>query len=312
MPVLKLIAGTSHPTLAREISKILKVPLTPITIKKFADGEIYVRVDKTIRGQDVYVIQSLGNPVNENLLELLIILDSLRRASVGKINLVIPYLCYSRQDRKNISREPITAKLISNMITYAGANRLITYDLHADQIQGFYDIPVDHLLGYPLFIKHLTKSDLKNLVVVSPDVGGVKRANKLADYLGVPIAIIDKIRTRHNESMVAHIVGNVEGKVALIIDDMVDTGGSITNAAKEVMNRGAKKCIICATHPILSKNALERLTNSPASKIIFLNTLPTPKSLDKKFKIVSVAPVLAQVIKLTSSNKPLEDLFVSL
>ena len=231
---IQLISGTSNKSLAEEISSLVNIPLTPVVIKNFADGEKYVRVKSTVRGENVFIIQSVCPPVNDNLMELLILIDSVKRGGARQINVIAPYLGYSRQDRKSKSREPISAKLIANMITIAGASRLLIYDLHADQIQGFYDIPVDHFLGFSIFAKYLSDEKLQNIVVVSPDVGGVKRANRLADHMRVPIAIIDKVRVQHNQSEVAHLVGDVKGKTAIIIDDIIDTGGSICNASNEV------------------------------------------------------------------------------
>ncbi len=213
MAKMQLITGQSHPLLSQEISRILKVPLTAVEDKYFANGEIYVRIKEKVRGNDVFIIQSFGTEVNDRLMELLILIDAVKRASAGRINIIAPNLCYSRQDRKVSSREPITAKLVADLITKAGAQRLVTIDLHAEQIQGFYDIPVDHFMAYPLIAKYLKKNGyLKNAVIVSPDIGGVKRANKMADLFGLKIAIIDKIRKAHNEAEVAHVVGEVEGE----------------------------------------------------------------------------------------------------
>lgn len=308
MSNIKLIAGTSHYKLAEEISFITKIPLTPVTIKKFADGEIYVRVKESIRGDDIFVIQSICPPVNDNLMETLILLDSLRRAGSARINVVCPYLGYSRQDRKAQSREPITAKLVANMLTAAGAHRLVVYDLHAEQIQGFYDIAVSHFWGFPLFAQCLQSLGYEDMVIVSPDVGGVKRANRLADQLRLPLAIIDKVRSKHNESEIAHVVGEVEGKTAVILDDMIDTGGSITNAAKEVKRMGAKKVVICASHGLLNNDAKEKLEDSPAEKIILLNTLPLPNNLSGKFMNITVAPVLSEAIMRVHENRSLSEL----
>lgn len=307
---IQLIAGTSHSKLAEKIAKKLKLSLTPTTIKKFANGEIYVKVDQSVRGDDVFIIQTMTNPVNDCLMELLILVDALKRSSVGRINLVCPQLCYSRQDRRTQSHEPITAKLVANLITTAGVDRLITVDLHADQIQGFYDIPVDHLVGYPLMAKEILKKKYKYMVVVSPDIGGVKRANKLADLLGVSIAIIDKIRRKHNECEVAHVVGEIEGKTAILIDDMVDTGGSICQAANTAKEFGAKEVIICATHALLSGGARENLEKCSASKIIFLDSVPIPKEKRiKKMKIISLAPLLSKIIWRVYREKSLGELF---
>jgi len=308
---IQLISGTSNKPLSEEISSLVNVPLTSVIIKNFADGEKYVRVESTVRGENIFIIQSVSPPVNDSLMELLILIDSVKRGGASQINVIAPYLGYSRQDRKSKSREPISAKLIANMITSAGANRLLVYDLHADQIQGFYDIPVDHFLGFSIFAKYLLDKKLKNIVVVSPDVGGVKRANRLADHMGAPIAIIDKIRSKHNQSDVAHLVGDVKGKTAVIIDDIIDTGGSICNAVNEVKNKGAKKVIICASHAVLSGSAITNLQQSVAKKIVFLNTIKLPSTLSNKFVSLTVAPVISDAILRIHQNKSLEPLFVN-
>lgn len=310
MNKIKLISGTAHPKLAQEISKLLKIPLTPIEIKNFADGEIYVRVGETVRGGDIFVIQSLNGPANDNLMQLLIIVDALRRASAGRINLICPYLCYSRQDRKAASREPITAKLVADLITKSGADRLITVDLHADQIQGFYNIPVDHIVGYPQFANYLMEKEYKDVVVVSPDIGGVKRANKLADLIGAPLAIIDKVRKQHNMAEVAHVVGDVKDKTAVIIDDIIDTGGSITAAANVLKEYGAKEIIICATHGLLSRNASENIEACAASKVLLLDSVAIPKEkITKKVEIISIAPLLSKILSRIHEERSVGYLF---
>ena len=277
----------------------------------FANGEIYVRIKEKVRGNDVFIIQSFGTEVNDRLMELLILIDAVKRASAGRINIICPNLCYSRQDRKVSSREPITAKLVADLITKAGAQRLVTIDLHAEQIQGFYDIPVDHFMAYPLIAKYLKKNGyLRNAVIVSPDIGGVKRANKMADLFGLKIAIIDKIRKAHNQAEVAHVVGEVEGKRAIMIDDMIDTGGSICAAAETLKKFGAKEIIVCATHGLLSGNAKEKFDTSSVDKLIVTDTLPiSPEKIYKKMEVISVAPLLAKVIKRIHGEKSLGELF---
>ncbi len=311
MRKLQLIACKSNEVLADEISKILKIPLTSVDDKYFADGEIYVRIKNQVRGNDVFIIQSLSAPANDRLMELLIMVDALRRASAGRINLICPYLCYSRQDRKAASREAITAKLVANLITKAGADRLLTVDLHAEQIQGFYDIPVDHFLGYPLFAKYLKRNKLlKNAVIVSPDIGGVKRANKLADLLGLKLAIIDKIRKAHNESEVTHVVGEVDGKRCIILDDMIDTGGSICAAAAALKENGASEVIVCATHGLLSGKAKEKFDSSCVDKIILTNSVPIDENkLPKNVVVLSLGPLMAKIIKRIHLDKSLGELF---
>lgn len=307
---IQLIAGSSHPDLAKKISKKLKIPLTPVTIKNFANGETYVRIEKKVRGDDIFIIQTMGGEVNTTLMETLIMVDALKRSSARRINLICPQLCYSRQDRRTRSHEPITSKLVANLFTVAGVDRLITVDLHADQIQGFYDIPVDHLVGYPLMAKTITKEKYKNLVIVSPDVGGVKRANKMADLLGAPIAIIDKIRKEHNKCEVAHLVGDVKGKTAILVDDIIDTGGSICGAAKTVKDFGATEIIICVTHALLNGDASKNLENSCATKVMLLDSVPIPKEKRiKKMEIISLAILLSKIISRVHNEESLGELF---
>lgn len=310
MKGIQLIAGTSHPKLAEKVSKKLALPLTPVLIKKFPNSEIYVRIGKKVRGDDIFVLQTFGANVNDSLMELLIIIDALRRSSAGRINIICPNLGYSRQDRKTQSHEPISAKLVANLITTAGADRLITIDLHASQIQGFYDIPLDHLGGYPLIARYIKRKKYTDLVVVAPDIGAAKKTHKVADLLGCPIAIVDKVRTGHGISEVAHLVGDVKNKTALLIDDMVDGGGSICGAAEAVQKFGAKKIIIGATHAFLNGEAISRLKASAADQIIFLDTVPIPK--EKRFKkmtIISTAPLLAKIIRRIHTERSLGDLF---
>jgi ribose-phosphate pyrophosphokinase len=310
MNELKLIAGTSHPDLAEKIAKELGVKLTPIADKKFANGEIYIRVEEKIRGDDVFIIQTMTEPVNDILMETLILVDALKRSSARRINLVCPQLAYSRQDRRVQSHEPITAKLVANLLTWSGIDRLITVDLHADQIQGFYDIPVDHMVGYPLIAKVLLEEKYENVVVVSPDIGGVKRATKLADLLGAQIAIIDKVRKEHNKSEVAHLIGEVKGKTAILIDDIIDTGGSIAGAADAVKKFGAKEVVVCATHALLNGDAAQKLEACGATKIMVLDSVPVPREkIIKKMEIVSLAPLLAKVIDRVHKEKSLGELF---
>ena len=307
---IQLIAGSSHPVLAEKISKKLKIPLTPIVIKNFANGEIYVRVEKKVRGDDIFIIQTMGGGVNDTLMETLIMVDALKRSSAGRINLICPQLCYSRQDRRTRSHEPITSKLVANLLTKAGIDRLITVDLHAEQIQGFYDIPLDHLFGYPLIAKMILKEKYKDIVVVSPDIGGVKRANKLADLLGAPIAIIDKIRKEHNKCEVAHLVGDVKGKTAILIDDIIDTGGSICGAADTVKQFGAKEIIICATHALLNGEASKNLEKCSATKVMLLDSVPIPKEKRiKKMEIISLAILLSKIVSRVHNEESLGELF---
>ena len=249
-------------------------------------------------------------PINEHLIELLITIDALKRASAGRINLVCPHLCYSRQDRKMTSREPISAKLIANLITIAGADRLITIDLHAEQIQGFYDIPFDHFVGYPQFAQYLLKKKLKNIAIVSPDVGGVKRSVKMASLLKVPLVIVDKRRKQNNQVGVANVIGEVKGKTAVILDDIIDTGGTITEVARVLKQRGASEVIICATHALFSGDASQKLAKCPASKILVLDTIPLPKEKKiAKIKVISLAPLFAKIIRRLHQGRSLGALF---
>lgn len=310
MGKIQLIRGRAHPLLARKIAKLIKTPLTPIEIKTFADGETYVRIKNKVRGDDVFIIQSVCPPVNENLVELLIIIDALKRASVKRINVICPYLGYGRQDRKAVSREPITAKLVANLITAAGADRILTVDLHADQIQGFYDIPFDHFVAYPQFAEYLKKKRYQNTVVIAPDVGGVRRGRKMAQLLKSPLAIIDKRRPDHNRVETINLIGEVKGKTAIILDDMIDTGGTIIEAAKRLKKEKAKEIILCATHGLLSKNAPQAIEKSPVSLVLLSDTVPLPKEkIGSKTKVISLAPLLAQVIKKIHKDQSLGALF---
>ncbi len=310
MPKMQIISGSAHPSLAQNISELLEVPLTPTRVEHFSDGEIYVRVKQKVRGDDVFVIQTLAQPVNENLMELLITVDALRRASAGRISVICPYLAYSRQDRKATSREPITAKLVANLITKAGANRLMTIDLHADQIQGFYDIPFDHFVGYPQFVNYFKENDYSDVVIAAPDVGAFGRGRQMAKLMEAPMVVMDKRRPSHNCAEVVRVIGDVAGKVAVINDDIIDTGGTITSAAEALAEKGAKEIILCATHALLSGPAPERLQNCPASKVLLLDTVPIPEEKRiEKMEIISLAPLLSRVIRRIHLGKSLGELF---
>ncbi|MEE0138570.1 ribose-phosphate pyrophosphokinase, partial [Fusobacterium ulcerans] len=247
---VKIFAGTSNVALATKIAERYGLPLGEAEVVRFKDGEVFVKIDETVRGRDVFVVQSTSEPVNENLMELLIFIDALKRASAKSITVIIPYYGYARQDRKSSPREPITSKLVANLLTKSGANRIVAMDLHADQIQGFFDIPVDHMQALPLMVKYFMKKGLygDDVVVVSPDIGGVKRARKLAEWLDCKIAIIDKRRPKPNMSEVMNLIGEVQGKTAIFIDDMIDTAGTITNGAAAIIARGAKEAYACCTH----------------------------------------------------------------
>jgi ribose-phosphate pyrophosphokinase len=308
---LQLIAGSSSQELGSIISRKLNVPLTSIEDNRFADGEIYIRIKNKVRGGDIFVIQTLDRPVNDNLMELLIIIDALKRASVERINLICPYMCYSRQDRKAESREPITAKLVADLISVAGAQRLVTVDLHADQIQGFYNIPVDHFVGYPLFAKYIRKHcPKKSLVVVAPDVGGTKKANSMAELLGAKIAIINKVRRGHDENDVVTVVGEVKDRIAIIVDDVISTGGTVIKAAEMVKSMGAKEVIICATHAMFSAETAKKFQAGVVKKVLVTDTVPIPpENRFEKLEIISIAPLLAKIIRRIHLNRSLGELF---
>lgn len=309
---LKIFSLRSNLPLAKKIAHQIDKELGAIKISQFADGEIMVNIEESIRGDHIYLVQSTSAPVNDNLMELMIAIDALRRASAKTVNIVLPYYGYARQDRKARSREPITAKVVANMIQNAGADRILALDLHAAQIQGFFDIPVDHLLGAPLLANYFIEAGLvgDDVVVVSPDHGGVTRARKLAEFLRSPIAIIDKRRPRHNVAEVMNIVGEVEGKIAIIIDDMIDTAGTITLAAEALIDQGAHQVYACCTHPVLSGPAIDRLDKSPIEQVVVTDSilLTEEKQIDK-IKQVSVSPLIAEAIKRIYENRSVSPLF---
>ncbi|WP_042341948.1 ribose-phosphate diphosphokinase [Bacillus timonensis] len=300
----------SNPELAEEMASLLGCELGKCSVSRFSDGEIHINIDESVRGSEVYLIQSTSQPANEHVMELLIMIDALKRASAKSINLVIPYYGYARQDRKARSREPITAKLVANLLEKAGSTRVVTMDLHAPQIQGFFDIPVDQLLGVPLLSKYFAAKGLEDIVVVAPDQGGVVRARKMANRLNAPIAFIDKRRPKPNVSEVMNIVGNIEGKNAILIDDLIDTAGTITLAAKALMERGAKGVYACCTHPVLSGPAIERIESSPIKELVITNTiqLPEEKKIDK-ITSISVAPLLVSAIDRIHNERAVSPLF---
>ncbi|GIN88394.1 ribose-phosphate pyrophosphokinase [Heyndrickxia sporothermodurans] len=297
-PNLKIFSLNSNHKLAEEIAKVVGVELGKCSVTRFSDGEIQINIEESIRGCDVYVVQPTSAPVNESLMELLIMIDALKRASAKTINIVMPYYGYARQDRKARAREPITAKLVANLIETAGATRVIALDLHAPQIQGFFDIPNDHLMGVPILADYFKKKNFADdIVIVSPDHGGVTRARKMADRLKAPIAIIDKRRPRPNVAEVMNIVGNIEGKVAILIDDIIDTAGTITLAANALVENGAKEVYACCTHPVLSGPAMERINNSKIKELVVTNSiaLSEDKKSDKVVEL-SIAPLLGEAI----------------
>ena len=310
---IKVFTGNSHPELANEIAKILGVPMGASKVSTFSDGEISVDINETVRGADVFIVQSTCSPVNNNLMELLIMIDAFKRASAGRINAVIPYYGYARQDRKAKSRDPITAKLVADLLTAAGADRVLTMDLHASQIQGYFNIPVDHLMGAPILAKHFVKkglADQDDVVVVSPDLGSVTRARKFADRLHAPIAIIDKRRPKANVSEIMNIIGEVEGKKCILIDDMIDTAGTIANAANALKDLGATAVYACCTHGVLSGPAFERIDNSAIEELVMLNTITLPENVETdKITSLSVAPIFAEAIKRIYDDEPISKLF---
>ena len=310
---IKIIAGNSNRELAQKIADSIGVKVSDCLVTKFSDGEISVNINETVRGCDVFVIQSTNNPVNDNLMELLIMIDALRRASAGRITAVIPYYGYARQDRKAKSRDPITAKLVANLITAAGADRVLTMDLHAAQIQGYFDIPLDHLLGGHLLADYFNKKDLEDLIVVSPDLGSVTRSRKFANQLEgeVPLAIIDKRRPKANVCEVMNLIGDVKGKNVIMLDDMIDTAGTITNAANALKEFGAKNIYACCTHAVLSGPAIERIENSSISELIVLDTikLPEEKQIDK-IKVLTVADIFGEAIKKIFSNESISLIYI--
>lgn len=309
---IKILAGNASKDLAEKIAKQLNVPVLDCEVGTFSDGEICVNMNETVRGCDVFVVQSTNSPVNNNLMELLIMIDALKRASAGRITAVIPYYGYARQDRKAKARDPITAKLVANLIVAAGADRVLTMDLHASQIQGYFDIPLDHLLGGPLLSEYFNEKNIEDLVVVSPDLGSVTRSRKFANSLNgeVPIAIIDKRRPRPNVCEVMNLIGEVEGKNVILLDDMIDTAGTIVNAVEAVKKFGAKDVYVCCTHAVLSGPAIERIENSSMKELVVLDTIQLPEEKQiEKIKVKSVAPIFAEAIEKIFSNESVSELF---
>jgi ribose-phosphate pyrophosphokinase len=308
---LKIFTGNSNIDLVEEIARDLGTAMGKSLVKNFSDGEINVEIDESVRGMDVFVVQSICHPVNNNLMELLILIDALKRASAERITAVLPYYGYARQDRKVSPRAPISAKLLADLITTAGASRILTVDLHAGQIQGFFNIPVDHLFAAPVLLEYLKK--LKNdLVIVSPDAGGVERARAYAKRLNTSLAIIDKRREGPNVSQVMNIIGDVEGMVAIIVDDLVDTGGTLARAAYALMEKGAKAVYACCTHPVLSGKAVEIISGSPIEEMIVTNTIPLREEAKacRKIKVLSVSSLLADAIRRIYEDESVSCLFI--
>ncbi len=309
---IKLFAGRSNPKLAEEIAQYLGTTVGPMVVKNFADGEIYVQVQESIRGDDVFIIQPVCNPVNENLMELLIMIDAFKRASAKSITAVIPYYGYARQDRKTTGREAITAKLVADLLTTAGADRILAMDLHTGQIQGFFNILVDHIYATSVIVDYIKTLNIAkgDLVVVSPDMGGVARSRYLAKLLNCPMAIIDKRRNKHNEATAVNIIGDISGKTCIMFDDIIDTAGTICGASQLLKEKGAKDVYVCATHPVFSGPALERLEKAPIKEVVVTNTIPLNKNfLPEKIKQLSVAPLLGEAISRIHDGESVTALF---
>ena len=303
-----IFSGTSNPELSEEIAKYLDQPLSHAKINRFSDGEINVQISESVRGKDVFIIQPTSAPANDNLMELLIMTDALKRSSAKSITAVVPYYGYARQDRKAAPRVPITAKLVANLMETAGITRVVTVDLHASQIQGFFDIPVDNLYGAILFIDYIKSKNFKNPVIASPDIGGVARARYFAKKLGLEMVIVDKRREKANESEVMNVIGNVAGKDVILIDDMVDTAGTMVKGAAALKNLGANSVMACCTHPVLSGPAYERLEAGDLDELVVANTIPMSQT-SPKIKMLSTAPMLGEVIRRVNNNESVNSLF---
>ncbi|KXG77831.1 Ribose-phosphate pyrophosphokinase [Fervidicola ferrireducens] len=307
---LEIFTGNANVELAREIARNLGIEVGDAVVNTFSDGEIQVKINESVRGADVFVIQPLSYPVNDHLMELLIMLDAFKRASAWRITAVIPYYGYARQDRKIRARDPITAKLVADLISTAGAHRVLTMDLHAGQIQGFFNFPVDHLMAVPILADYFKKKGIEEPVVVSPDVGGVTRARELATRLGASIAIIDKRRPEPNMAEVMNVIGKVKGKTVIMIDDIIDTAGTITLGAQALLEHGAREIYACCTHPVLSGPAIERLSASPIKEVVVTNTIPLREHQKiEKIKVLSVAQIFAEAIKRIHNNESVSTLF---
>jgi len=309
---MKLLTGNSNKSLSQKISKHLKTKLVHSSIKKFSDGEIYIEINENIRGNAIFIIQSICFPANDNLMELLICIDALKRSSAKNITAVIPYFGYARQDRKVVPRTSITAKLVSNLITKAGADRVLTVDLHAGQIQGFFDIPVDNLFATPIFARHVKKNlNNKNLICVAPDVGGVERVRALARKLDIGIAIIDKRRPAPGKSQVMNVIGNVKDKICIIVDDIIDSGGTIVNAAQALMNRGAKEVHVYITHGVLSGAAVDKIKKSKIKNLVVTDTIDNYEKVKKakNIEVLTISNLLSEAIKRISNSTSVSDLF---
>lgn len=307
---MMVFAGSSHAKLAEGIAEHLGVELGNVKLSRFANGEIYVRYLESVRGADVFIVQSMCEPVNDTLMELLIMIDAAKRASARTITAVISHYGYARQDKKSAAREPITARLVADLLTTAGVERVIAMDLHQGQIQGFFDLPVNHLTALPILEDYFESLDLEDVVVVSPDVGRVKVAKKFADMLGAGLAILHKGRPNHNVAEITHVIGEVEGKTCIVIDDMIDTAGSVVEGAKSLMNAGANEVHVCATHGLFSPPAYERIETAPVAEVVVTNTLPVPPERQTgKLRVLSVAPLFAHAIQNVFNDESVSELF---
>jgi len=306
---IALIGGSSHSRLTEQISEILGIKPVDTLLTRFSDGEIRVQINKSIREKRVFIVQSLCHPANDNIMELLLLIDAAKRASAKEVNAIIPYYAYARQDRKDRPRVPISAKVLANLLQSVGTDRVIVVDLHAEQIQGFFDIPVEHITALPIFADYLKNKNLDNLVIVSPDAGGAKRANKLAKKLGAELAIIYKMRPRPNAVEVFDVIGNVEGKNCVIVDDIVDTAGTLVAAADMLLQKGAKSVRACITHGVLSGPAVDRINNSKLEELVITDTIPTEDKEMAVKKVLPIAPIVAEVIRRVVKGEPLSILF---
>ena len=308
---LKLFSGNAHRALASEIAQYLKVPLGEADVTRFSDGEVFVQINENVRGTDVFVVQPTCPPVNDNLMELLILIDCLRRASAGRITAVFPYFGYARKDRKDEGRVPISAKLVANLVVSSGVDRVLALDLHAPQIQGFFDIPVDHLFSSPVMVRHLKTLGLKDMVVVAPDVGGIKMARAYAKSLGAGLAIVDKRRVSPEAAEAVHVIGEVEGKTVVLVDDMISTAGTVTEACKAVSAHGAKEVLICATHAVLCGPAVQRLSGSPVRSVIVTDSIPPAASSGvRNLHVLTISELLGEAIRRIHQSESVSSLFL--
>ena len=307
---LKIFSGSANRQLADEIAGCIGVPLGQSEVTRFSDGEISIYIKESVRGSNVYLIQPICPPVNENMMELLILIDALKRASAKSVNVVIPYYGYARQDRKTRARDPITAKLVADLLTAAGAGRIVAMDLHAGQIQGFFDIPFDHLTAIPILANYFNSKKIDNGIVVSPDLGGLTRARQMADRLALPIAVIDKKRVAPNKAEIMNVIGKVRNKTAILVDDIIDTAGTIVQGAEELVNQGVREVYACCTHPVFSGPALARLGDSPIKQVVYTNTIPVKPEIEgEKFKVLSVASLIGEAIVRIHEERSVSELF---